>query len=239
MPSALDLTLAFVILGPATLYETFVFFPRFRAAVASDRRARAAAYRRVVTLQWCLTAAVVILWAWERRSWRLLGLTPPGGWRLLVSLALLAPFVWLVLRQRRGVRRLTPDGAAAVRSRLAGVEFILPHTRDERRWFTILSATAGVCEELVYRGFIMWVLASYTGAAPALLLQALLFGLGHAYQGRQGVLKTSAVGLVMALIVVATGWLLPAMIVHALIDVGAGVVAFAVLRDDLSQASAA
>jgi uncharacterized protein len=239
MPSALDLALAFVILVPATIYETFVFFPRFRAAVATDPGARGAGYRRVITLQWGLAAATLVLWAWEGRSWRALGLTPPGGWRLLIGLAVVAPFVWLVLRQLRGVRRLTPTAASALRPRFAAVEFILPHTSGEHRWFVALSTTAGVCEELVYRGFILWVLASYTGVALAVVLQAALFGLGHAYQGRTGVLKTSAVGLVMGLIVLATGWLVPAMIVHALIDVSAGVVAFAALRDDLPHALAA
>jgi membrane protease YdiL (CAAX protease family) len=233
MPSPLDLALAFLILVPATLYETFVFFPRFRAAVAADPRARGAAYRRAVTLQWSLAVATLFLWVWEGRTWGALGLAAPGGVQLLASLALVAPFVWLVLRQARGVRRLTAPAAQALRPRFAEVEFILPHTRGERRWFMLLSTTAGVCEELVYRGFIMWVVASYTGVALAAVLQAALFGLGHAYQGRKGVLKTAAVGLVMALIVLCTGWLLPAMIVHALIDIGAGIVAYAVLRDDL------
>lgn len=102
-----------------------------------------------------MTAAVLALWVWEGRPWQALGLTPPAGWRLLVSVALVGPFVWLVLRQIRGVRRLTPGAASALRPKFAGVDFMLPHTAAERRWFMVLSTTAGVCEELVYRGFIM------------------------------------------------------------------------------------
>ncbi len=49
----------------------------------------------------------------------------------------------------------------------AFVEYLLPHSRDELRWFTALSVTAGVCEELLYRGFLFWVLKAYVGVARA------------------------------------------------------------------------
>ena len=54
-------------------------------------------------------------------------------------------------------------------------------------------------------------------------MAVIAFGCAHAYQGVRGIVKTGLVGLAMSLIVVATGWLIPAMLVHWLVDYGAGV----------------
>jgi membrane protease YdiL (CAAX protease family) len=66
------------------------------------------------------------------------------------------------------------------------------------------------------------VLAAWWGLPLAVLLTNVAFGLGHAYQGREGMLKTGLVGFVMSGIVLATGSLVPAMILHAIIDLGGG-----------------
>jgi len=56
-----------------------------------------------------------------------------------------------------------------------------------------------------------------------------MFGLGHAYQGPTGIVKTGVVGLVLGCIVLASGWLIPAMIIHAMIDSASGIAGYAVL----------
>jgi hypothetical protein len=33
--------------------------------------------------------------------------------------------------------------------------FLLPSTKDERRWWWIVWLTAGICEEAWYRGFVL------------------------------------------------------------------------------------
>lgn len=83
----------------------------------------------------------------------------------------------------------------------------------------------------------MWVLRPYMNVGAAIALSAVAFGLGHAYQGKKGILKTTAVGLVMNGIVLLTGWLIPAMVVHAIIDVNAGQLGFAVLKEPATTAA--
>ena len=56
-----------------------------------------------------------------------------------------------------------------------------------------------------------WILAA--------ILQAVIFGLAHAYQGPVGVIKTGAIGLVFGLAYLAVGRnLWPLIIAHGLID---------------------
>ena len=60
------------------------------------------------------------------------------------------------------------------------------------------------------------------GLWPAVVVSSIIFGLGHAYQGKVGILKTGAVGLVMALLVVFSGSLWIAILVHAVVDITSG-----------------
>jgi membrane protease YdiL (CAAX protease family) len=100
---------------------------------------------------------------------------------------------------------------------------ILPVTPRERALFVGLSVTAGICEELVFRGFLIVALLSATGSlALALLLSSAVFGLLHAYQQPAGALRAATLGLLLAVPLLATGSIIPSMIAHAAIDIVAG-----------------
>ncbi|MGH2900708.1 MAG: CPBP family intramembrane glutamic endopeptidase, partial [Solirubrobacteraceae bacterium] len=165
------------------------------------------------------------------RPWSELGLVPPAGLRAWASALLVIVIAALSGQQARAIGRASPERLDGLRDTLAGVGFLLPHTRGEARGFAALSVTAGVCEELLYRGFLVWVLKPFVGVVGALALGVLLFAVGHAYQGWRGMLKTGAAGAVMSAVVLGTGWLIPAMVVHAFVDLNAGVLGFAVLGE--------
>ena len=99
------------------------------------------------------------------------------------------------------------------------VHAIMPTTRRERVAFVLLSATAGVSEELVFRGFLpvflMPLSASYLlGALPV----AVVFGFLHAYQGPHGIARTTVIGGILSLGVAWTGSLWPSIFAHAALD---------------------
>ena len=87
------------------------------------------------------------------------------------------------------------------------------------------------CEELLYRGYLVWFFAPWLGTVGAMAFVVAIFGVSHAYQGRKGAIRATLAGTVMAAIVLGTGSLIPAMIVHALIDIGGGIVGYLLLRD--------
>ena len=64
-----------------------------------------------------------------------------------------------------------------------------------------------------------------------MVLVVVAFGIGHSYQGRKGAIRATLAGAVMAIIVLSTNSLVPAMIVHALIDAGSGTVGYWILRE--------
>ena len=104
---------------------------------------------------------------------------------------------------------------------LRPVAALLPRTATERRMFALLALTAGICEELLYRGFglaaLRWA-APGIGNAALIVVTAAAFGLAHLYQGRMGVALTGLVGAYFAWIAISTGSLVPVMVLHALLD---------------------
>ena len=216
-----------------------VFFP-IRSRTFGYRRLREAPlervptvrsglYRQAIVLQWSFALAVVALWAWQRRPWTDLGLV----WRSHAwSFALAAGFALLVAYLAVSVRSVLRDasGLLKVRRRLGPIERMLPRTDDELRAFYRLSFTAGVCEEILYRGYLFWYLGHWLPAPAVLPAAALLFGIGHSYQGRRGMLTTGLAGLALGMVYLLSGSLYLPMVLHALSDVYSGTIGRAALQ---------
>jgi membrane protease YdiL (CAAX protease family) len=115
-----------------------------------------------------------------------------------------------------------PEILERLARRFADAEPLFPRTRAERWGFRIVSVSAGVCEELFYRGFVMWYAASLAGPLVALVVSSALFGFDHLYLGRVHVIRTTLGGLAFGLVVLLSGSLWPAMIIHATADLVSG-----------------
>jgi CAAX protease family protein len=99
--------------------------------------------------------------------------------------------------------------------------FLLPSSTRERHWWWLVCITAGICEEVVYRGFLL----HYFHTAPfhlslvwAMVVASVIFGIGHLYQGVAGGVQTAVFGFVIAAVFVMTGSLLVPIAVHAVMD---------------------
>lgn len=135
------------------------------------------------------------------------------GWTVLVlgaTVAVVLAFRWL--GTRLGAREHPVLRA------------LLPRTASERRAFVALSLTAGVAEEVAYRGYAIALLLPFLGAAGSVAASSVLFGALHAYQGVLGMARTTGVGVVMAVGLLASGSLWPCILAHAAYDVVAGTI---------------
>jgi membrane protease YdiL (CAAX protease family) len=101
------------------------------------------------------------------------------------------------------------------------LDFFLPATWSERRWFSFLCITAGICEESLFRGFLLRYLHVFPlslNLTSALLVSSLIFGLQHLYQGIGGAASTFVIGFLFGLMFLLTGNLLLPMLFHAVMD---------------------
>jgi membrane protease YdiL (CAAX protease family) len=222
MPTVLD-HLLFIVLAVLFPLRAGLFgFRRIQLASPEERpRVRRSVYRQAIAIQWTLVLVALVLWVAYRRAWDSIGLVPRFGWGLAgVTVGMIAAGL-AVMRQRR--HALADDEAlASLRERMGRLEPMLPHTREELALFFKLSVTAGICEELLYRGYIIWYLSHWFAIWPAAALSALVFGVGHAYQGWRGVITTGFVGAFLAAVYNLTGSLYSGMVMHALMDAHSG-----------------
>ena len=215
------------VLGPRALFA----FRRLRATTPEQQRERRPrAYFMAMITQWTLSFVLLAHWAWVGRDWQSLGVVPratPGAVGVASGLAIM---VGLMLLQRRKPEA-REQALERAREQVRPFAFILPHTPTELRLFTALSITAGICEELLYRGFMIWYLIHWTGEVQAAVLSSLLFGLGHMYQGLRGILLTGGIGGFMSGIYLISGSLYLPMLLHAAVDITSGRTGYAVLRE--------
>lgn len=112
----------------------------------------------------------------------------------------------------------------AVRRRERRAYLTMPRTPLERAVWVVVSAAAGVGEEVAYRSVLFALLLRILGGAiPAALVAAVLFGLAHLVQGWKSVAIVAGAALVLQGLVWVTGGLAVAIAVHAIYDVAAGI----------------
>jgi len=179
-------------------------------------------YASTIAFQW-LAVAVVGWRAWVHGyGARQLGLVLHGRTRLLIAGlvggAVMGGLHWLNLRR---VGRIPAESRGVMQ---AVAERILPQSTVELLPYLGLATTAGLCEEFLYRGFVMAVLSSAgLGAGLVVLGSSLLFGLAHSYQGRGGMVMTFLVGVLLGVSRLTYNSLVPGVFWHAAVDVVAGV----------------
>ncbi len=225
---------AYLVLGEPVVGH--VLHRRFEGRLRSDPAARRSFYLRLLVLEWGLALLALIVWlgspgvdAGE------VGLRWPVGWPgPVTSVVVLLVLVFVVLSTRalrggalleaaepvRPVHRPPTQGRHSEPAGHATLA-LLPRTAGERRLFTLVGVTAGVCEEWLYRGFFLAVVAAVAGGPSTgvlVAMAAVAFGLAHAYQGWTGIATTGVLGGIMAAVYVQTGSLLLPVLLHAVID---------------------
>lgn len=228
------------ILALALLADHFVIWRHFTASTAAaPEAARRRLWQSWLGMLWGLALAAVLSWALSGRPWGELGLVLPRGWRALASVGLVLVVLTLYLPSISKLRRAPAERLASLRGRFGSHAAMLPHTRGDLLWFIALAISAGICEELVFRGYLLSVVRSAVGPWPAIIVSCLVFSVAHAYQGVGGIVRTGLIGAAFTAVVLGLGSLIPAIVAHALVDIGQGVVAWLVLRQgELTQTSA-
>ena len=231
VPGYLDyaLTLTMIVL---MAIEVLVFGGLYRAvARGTPRNSRVPAYVYLIVYQWSMVACVVALWVATKRPWSWLLLGRPHAWGFAVGLALAVAYLVFGVRQRRAILK-RPGLMQRVRRQISEFEPLAPHTPRERNVWYLTAVTAGCCEEVIYRGFLLAFVASFAGIVIAAAITVVMFGFFHAYYGWKGILKTGALGLLLTLLALWSASLVPVILIHAMIDTMSGDFAYRVIAAD-------
>ena len=120
------------------------------------KEARLARYSRTIVVYWAFVVVLLTHWIVAGRSATSLGFAASGGLPFIVTMTASVLLALLLPGQIRAARSMTADTAERLRRQFgAVVTVVLPHTTGERSVCLWLLVTAGFCEELWYRGFLI------------------------------------------------------------------------------------
>jgi membrane protease YdiL (CAAX protease family) len=136
-----------------------------------------------------------------------------------------SPTAWLagVVFLAVALALVRPHWRRSVEEKKPTWRLFAPTNARERRMWVALSLSAGIGEELVWRGVLPALLAALTLSLPAALtLSVLSFALAHAIQGVKSVFAIAGIAVAFHALVFVSGSLYVAMVVHFVYDVVAG-----------------
>jgi len=96
----------------------------------------------------------------------------------------------------------------------------LPITKREREAWSIVAIAAGFSEEIIYRGYLFYIIPMYLGSIHiglVILVSSLIFAIGHLYQGKE-LIKTFLLGLLFGFYFSVLSSVIPVIIIHILQD---------------------
>jgi membrane protease YdiL (CAAX protease family) len=172
-------------------------------------------YLSAMISQWILAVlgAAVVLAAgpgFRATGFRAISVSAGARWVVLLTAVALAALGLVLVLEHLG---WWPEEHELVR-------LLLPDTRTEKLWAVLaLAPTAALCEEFLYRGYLLVQLGQWMRITPwAWVGSSLAFGMAHAYQGWNGMLRAALLGGLLAYPVIVLGSLYPSMVAHFLID---------------------
>jgi uncharacterized protein len=174
-------------------------------------------YLSVIAVEWFLVYGV---WAGIQVRGLRLGDLIGGRWNstknVLIDLVL-AIVVWVLwIGIQAGVSRIVPSHAKSV-------SVLLPQSFLEVVLWIVTSLTAGFCEEVAFRGYFQKQFQAMTRSPVAgVILQGILFGVSHLYQGLQAIIMIILFGFLYGILAFWRESLRPGMILHAWSDIYAG-----------------
>lgn len=97
------------------------------------------------------------------------------------------------------------------------ISLLIPTDPAGRVVWVAVSATAAICEETAFRGYLLTrlrLLGRLQSWFVPVILSAIVFGACHAYQGLPGFIVISVYGVMLSLLYIRTGTIWPGIIAH-------------------------
>ena len=81
------------------------------------------------------------------------------------------------------------------------IDFLIPHSTLETIIWLIVAATAGFCEEVIYRGYLQKQIGAIAGSIwLGIVAQGIIFGASHGYEGPQRMVLIAVYGCMFGLL---------------------------------------
>lgn len=204
----------------------YISFKKFKNKIQNGSEVRIEYYKQLLLELWVPILAVIIMILISPISLRDLGIKAitilENKWMSYVIWALFTIHLGSMIYHVYSMKHNHKYREKLKKSdQIDEIKFMLPVTYQEQRIWNVVSISAGITEEILYRGFLVFFLTynfECISIWVAIVISAVIFGLGHTYQGMQGVAKTTLVGVYFGLLYIGFGSIIPTMIIHTFAD---------------------
>lgn len=218
------------------IYEPIVGyydFQKFKRNVKKDVKERLRFYKKSIISLWVPTLFILGLVLFTDLTFEKIGLTSIslhterlGKWvtysAIITGLIyVLSIFIFTVGYKFNSKIKNSIDKMKKEESNKNRHREMMPVSIKERKAWTFVSLTAGITEEIIYRGFLFFSLSYLFPDLSiwlVLILSSIIFGLAHTYQGISGVVRTALIGLWFSIVYIGIGSIIPVIFFHALVD---------------------
>jgi len=199
-----------------------------------DEKTKVQHYRVITFSMWIPVIAIFLIIAFSDITFADIGFAPLSfDLDVVVTIVvLIAAFLWtvfclfkiiafLVSAKYRQHRKDALDNKAKGNDYydLVLCKLMTPKTKSEKRWWFGVSLTTGICEEIIFRGVFIFLIAIIFPDLSVYLVFAIaivLFSLGHIYQGGKGLVLTALMGAFLAAVYIVSGSLILVIAMHFL-----------------------
>lgn len=194
-------------------------YRRYLQKIAAGEPAdRVKLYRETQLIEWVFLAVLLAGFFSLSRDPSTLGFVRAGGTAFWICAALIAAGSIAMILSTKSCHQLSQPERDKHRASFGDLGHFLPQDDRDLASFYRLSVTAGVVEEIVFRGFMLWYLSFFMALWPAVLVSSVAFGLAHSYQGFSGMIRVGLVGLAFGALFVVSGSIWLPIVGHILVD---------------------
>ncbi|HEX7324093.1 MAG TPA: CPBP family intramembrane glutamic endopeptidase [Rhodanobacteraceae bacterium] len=187
---------------------------------------RTLGYIKAIMLTVVLLAVCLLNWWRAGQPWRALGFDVPLSLRGEIGLALaVLLLVIAAIASRIASRKASYDSNAAPKP-ASDEDPLAPRTRQELWLLIIVVVLLGAGWEILYRGFLLWLLVPRVGSVAAICIAALAYGLAHGCKDWKGALISIGIAFAFTIAYALTYSLWWLMLIHVAIALGAVVIGF-------------
>lgn len=220
--------LAFLI---AIIYPIYIFatHQKVNANIIQNEKYRLLDYKQTLLIFWGLTLLIFLNFFVYKQ--------PDLNFNLKLSIintGLIILILVLTYLQYK-TSNITPKDSNSVKEKLKGIYHYLPKTRNELIWFSLLSISAGICEEIIFRLFFFEFLKEHTTLIITFIVTNLIFAITHIGTGKRNLISSFFLGVLFSVLYYFTDNIWIAVLLHSLINLNAGLLGFRINKIEKSE----
>lgn len=208
------------------IFPTYILltYKRVNKNIKKNEKYRLLDYKQTILIFWVLT--ILVLANYFLYNQPTLNLYPKFSIINIGLTILILAFAYF----QYTASKVSGDIAKVMKEKLKDIYHYLPKTKTELNWFSFLSISAGICEEILYRLLLFEFLKENTNLIFAFVLTNIIFAITHIGSGKKNLISSFILGLLFSAIYYFTDNIWMAIILHISIDINAGILGYRISK---------